>query len=123
MSDACSHIRLISFLCWKGLPYDESVDIWALGIMAREMAEGEPPYMDFPPLRALFFITTRGIPPMLVGEWSEEFIDFVDNQCLRRDKTERASADELLRHPFLLKACGKESLQAAALEARKFKRS
>ncbi len=34
--------------------------------MVMEMAEGEPPYMEFPPLRALFLITTKGIPELKV---------------------------------------------------------
>jgi hypothetical protein len=32
------------------------------------MAEGEPPYMDFAPLKALFLITTQGIPDLLEPE-------------------------------------------------------
>ena len=30
-----------------------------LGILLMEMIEGEPPYIDTAPIRALFFITTR----------------------------------------------------------------
>jgi serine/threonine protein kinase len=89
----------------RGQEYDQKVDVWSLGIMAMEMAEGEPPYMDFPPLRALFLITTKGIPPLKeTDKWSHHFQDFVA-QCLEKDVEKRPDATTLLGHPFLKTAC------------------
>lgn len=87
----------------RGQDYDQKVDIWSLGIMIMEMAEGEPPYIDFPPLRALFLITTKGIPELKEqGKWSNEFKDFV-YKCLNNNSEQRPTCEELLSHEFIVK--------------------
>jgi len=94
----------------RGQNYGTKVDIWSLGIMAMEMAEGEPPYMEFPPLRALFLITTKGIPPLQEADrWSALFKDFVA-KCLERDPEARLDSRGLLSHPFLATACASTDL-------------
>lgn len=107
----------------RGQEYDQKVDIWSLGIMAMEMAEGEPPYMDFPPLRALFLITTKGIPPLKDSEkWSSDFQDFVA-QCLDKDSDKRPDAAQLLKHPFLKTACKPTDLSPLIEQAKRLKDS
>merc|ERR1711991_693230 len=69
------------------------------------MAESEPPYLDYPPLRALFLIATHGSPSLKEPErWSDDFKDFLA-ACCEVDVEGRASAEELLRHPFIQSTC------------------
>ncbi|XP_037334765.2 serine/threonine-protein kinase PAK 4 [Pungitius pungitius] len=86
------------------LPYGPEVDIWSLGIMVIEMVDGEPPYFNEPPLKAMKMIRDN-LPPKLknLHKVSPLLKGFLD-RMLVRDPSQRASANELLKHPFLTKA-------------------
>ncbi|XP_028295715.1 serine/threonine-protein kinase PAK 5 isoform X4 [Gouania willdenowi] len=108
-----SVLRALSYLHMQGvihrdiksdsilLTSDGRVDIWSLGIMVIEMVDGEPPYFNEPPLQAMRRIRDN-LPPRLkeshkVSSVLRSFLDMM----LVREPSQRATAQELLQHPFL----------------------
>jgi serine/threonine protein kinase len=97
----------------RGLPYDDKVDVWSTGITAIEMCEGEPPLMDKPPLRALLLITTQGTPKLKdPTRWSRALKHFM-SRAMDTNVQMRASAEQLLMHPFIRSASTRDDFATA----------
>ncbi|KAF9913381.1 Protein kinase, partial [Lobosporangium transversale] len=95
----------------KQKEYGAKVDIWSLGIMAIEMIEQEPPYLDEEPLKALYLIATNGTPTLKKPEaLSSELKNFLA-VCLCVDVKSRATSRELLDHEFMSRAGPLHSLR------------
>jgi protein-serine/threonine kinase len=94
----------------KTKEYDEKVDVWSLGIMTIEMIEGEPPYLNEEPLKALFLIATNGTPKLKKPEMLSIAVKKFLSICLCVDVKYRASTDELLQHDFMRMSCDHEKL-------------
>lgn len=98
--------------------YGPKVDIWSLGIMIIEMIEGEPPYLNETPLRALYLIATYGTPKLKDPEALSYDIRNFLNWCLQVDSNKRANADELLNDRFILESDDCSSLNPLVKIAR-----
>ena len=82
--------------------------MWSMGILALECAEGKPPHLDAPPIRAMFLIATQGAPDLSEPDaWSNSLREFI-SVCCSVDPKLRPTAREALSHPFISRACSKE---------------
>lgn len=80
----------------KRAEYDHKVDIWSFGIMVMEMIDGEPPYMQLNPVKALHMIATKGTPDLQNPQKvSKDLMHFL-YRCLVVQPDQRAEISELL---------------------------
>lgn len=83
--------------------YGTKADIWSVGCTVVEILNGgEPPWReDFDNVySAMFYVGSTNDIPQIPDDTSEECRDFLF-RCFERDVSHRASADELLQHPWL----------------------
>lgn len=82
--------------------YGVKIDIWSLGIVAIELAEGEPPHYVEGQHEVISKIINHAAYSLKNPEnWSLDFNNFV-KLMLVKDPNERASCEVLLSHPFIL---------------------
>ncbi|KAI3986042.1 hypothetical protein MKX01_039124 [Papaver californicum] len=76
-------------------------DIWSVGCTVIEMATGKPPWsQQYQEVAVLFHIGTTKSHPPIPEHLSAEAKDFL-LKCLQKEPNLRASASELLQHPFV----------------------
>ncbi|XP_028995574.1 serine/threonine-protein kinase PAK 6 [Betta splendens] len=100
-------------------PYGTEVDVWSMGIMVVEMVDGEPPYFSETPVAAMKRLRDEPAPTVRnLSQISPVLKDFLD-RMLTRDPLERASATDLLEHPFLLQSGSPQCLVPLVEQYRK----
>ncbi|WWC92176.1 uncharacterized protein L201_007130 [Kwoniella dendrophila CBS 6074] len=98
-----------------GQKYDQSADIWSLGITLLELAHGSVPGAKYKTNKALSRIITDPSPTLdrSIGGYSKLMKEFVD-LCLNKDPAARPSAQDLMGHHWL-KGAKKHSFLAQTL--------
>lgn len=81
------------------VPYNEKVDIWAVGVLVFELLSGRPPFEVEDPKETAKLILAAKVPelPSTVSAAAEDFIKL----ALQKKPTQRPSASELLQHPWV----------------------
>jgi len=85
----------------KQKDYGAKVDVWSLGIMAIELVEGEPPYLNEEPLKALFLIATNGTPTLKNPELMSSDLKDLIGLSLQVEVDKRLSMAEVVEHRFM----------------------
>lgn len=83
--------------------YSYASDLWGVGIIAYVCATGKMPFESEFGKDGFWGVVQaveEEVPQLDSNSYSPELIDFVD-QCLKRDPTERPTAQDHLNHPFV----------------------
>ncbi|GME88184.1 unnamed protein product [Ambrosiozyma monospora] len=91
----------------KQIAYTDRADIWSVGCLIVEMYSGKHPYPGFSQMQAIFRIGTLTLPdiPNNATDTAKEFLALT----FETDYTKRASAVELLKHPFITPLIGRSA--------------
>lgn len=79
-------------------PYDEKVDIWALGVILYELYYGKPPFFTNSIYKLIQMIVNS--PITWPGDISKQFKSFL-LEMLQKDPHQRTSCEDLMKHPFI----------------------
>ncbi|XP_047464076.1 serine/threonine-protein kinase WNK4 isoform X2 [Mugil cephalus] len=80
--------------------YDEAVDVYALGMCILEMATSEYPYSECQNAAQIYRKVTSGIKPDSFYKVKVPELKEIIEGCIRMDKDERYTIQDLLDHPF-----------------------
>lgn len=99
-------------------PYDEKVDLWALGVLMYEFLVGRAPFEDTPSLTHRRIMRADMTIPSFVSPEAKDLIRKVslssavasspstnDDQLLVLDSDRRIALEEVQRHPWIVKHC------------------
>ncbi|EDO48741.1 predicted protein, partial [Nematostella vectensis] len=103
---------------YKDDPYDYKADIWSAGITLIELAQMVPPNHNMHPMRVLFKIP-KSDPPTFdnPNKWSNDLNDFLAS-CVVKNPDMRASATEMIKHPFIADFTDNKALKDLYNEAK-----
>jgi serine/threonine protein kinase len=82
--------------------YGMKSDIWSIGITICEMLTGNPPWPASDNMWAAVYriANSTGLPPGIPADLPPELMSFL-TRCFEREPAQRATAVELLAHPFI----------------------